>query len=147
MLIGSAFINPGFVEAMEDMGGQVVVEDHYSGVRYWERQVDTESGLDPVIAISERYLEALPSARMYPAKDRFDRLVKLAREYRVDGVVSNVVRFCFPYCYELPFLKSALEREGFPVLPLDAEYGAGATGTVRTRVQAFLEMLDGGRRG
>lgn len=142
MLIGSVFVNPDFMKAIEDMGGQVVVEDHHSGVRYWEGLVDTQSGLDPMMAISQRYLKALPSARMVPEEDRFDRLINLAREYKVQGIVSSVLRFCFPYGSEQPFLKKAYESQGFPVLELDAEYGTASTGMVRTRLQAFLEMLE-----
>jgi len=34
------------------------------------------------------------------------------------------------------------EGEGIPVLELDLEYGTPGTGPIRTRVQAFLEMLE-----
>ena len=48
-----------------------------------------------------------------------------------------------PHAWDLPFLREKLEQIDIPVLELDKEYGVGRTGQVRTRVQAFLEMLEG----
>ena len=43
-------------------------------------------------------------------------------------------------------LRMALEKQNIPVLTLEKEYGAKADiGRMKTRVQAFLEMI-GGRR-
>ena len=34
-----------------------------------------------------------------------------------------------------------LKERGIPVLSLDIEYGMGMIGQIKTRVQAFLEMI------
>jgi len=78
---------------------------------------------------------------MMPSEDRFRRVVEMAKEYRVDGVVSEIIHYCVPYANDQPFLRRRLQEAGFPVLELDIEYGV-ATGQVQTRVQAFLEMLE-----
>ena len=36
--------------------------------------------------------------------------------------------------------------QGIPTLALDVEYGSSGSGQVATRVQAFLEMLEAGRK-
>ena len=101
-----------------------------------------EEGMTPLEAISRRYLNGFPCARMVPSEERFNRILRLAREFRVDGVVSEIIRYCVPYAHDLPLLKDRLKAEGIPVLALDLEYGASGSGQIRTRVQAFLEMLE-----
>ena len=39
-------------------------------------------------------------------------------------------------------LKIRLKKMGVPTLALDVEYGTSGSGQIRTRVQAFLEMLE-----
>ncbi|MBW2022390.1 MAG: 2-hydroxyacyl-CoA dehydratase, partial [Deltaproteobacteria bacterium] len=51
-------------------------------------------------------------------------------------------KFCDPYLYEFPYLKAELQRWGIPSLFLEGEYRGRAGGGLRTRVQAFLEMLE-----
>jgi benzoyl-CoA reductase/2-hydroxyglutaryl-CoA dehydratase subunit BcrC/BadD/HgdB len=78
---------------------------------------------------------------MVPCEERFSRVLDLVRDYRVDGAVSQIVRYCVPYAHDQPFLRERLEAQGIGVLELDVEYGMGGIGQIRTRVQAFIEML------
>ena len=69
------------------------------------------------------------------------RVVSLAQEYRVHGVVSQVIRSCIPCLWQQPLLRERLLSRGIPILELDEEYGTAGGGQTRTRVQAFLESL------
>ncbi len=77
-----------------------------------------------------------------PSEDRFERVLEMVEEFKVDAVVSEIVRYCVPYAHDQPFLREILKEKGVPVLELDVEYGMGGIGQVRTRVEAFLEMLE-----
>jgi benzoyl-CoA reductase/2-hydroxyglutaryl-CoA dehydratase subunit BcrC/BadD/HgdB len=68
-------------------------------------------------------------------------VVNLAKEYRVQGVVQEMIRYCTPTAWERPWLRRCLEEAGIRVLPLEILYGAEGTGQLKVRVQAFLEML------
>ena len=83
---------------------------------------------------------------MYPSDERFNRIIQSVRDFRVDGVISETIRYCVPYCHDLPLLTERLKEEGVPILSLDVEYGSSGSGQIRTRVQAFLEMLEARRR-
>ena len=72
----------------------------------------------------------------------WDRVLDYAREFRVDGVISQIVRYCVPYSHDLPLLTERLKAQGVPTLALDVEYGSSGSGQIATRVQAFLEMLE-----
>ena len=83
---------------------------------------------------------------MFPSDERFDRILALARDFRVDGVVSQIIRYCVPYAHDLPLLTERLKAQGIPTLALDVEYGTSGSGQIQTRVQAFLEMLRARKR-
>ncbi|MFC1815484.1 2-hydroxyacyl-CoA dehydratase subunit D [Thermodesulfobacteriota bacterium] len=141
MISGSCMNNINYLDFIEEQGATVVAEDMCTGMRYWWDKVPEESDQDPLLALSERYLTRFPCARMTPGEDRFEIVVDLAKEYGVDGVIQEMIRYCTPTAWERPWLRRRLEEEGFKVLPLEILYGAEGTGQLKIRVQAFLEML------
>jgi bzd-type benzoyl-CoA reductase N subunit len=146
MVVGSVMNNPEFIRSIEELGGLVVTDELCTSTRYWSDPVVLSDGEDPVKAIARRYLDNFPCARMFPSDERFNRIVSLARDFRVDGVISQIIRYCVPYAHDLPLLSDRLKTEGIPILSLDVEYGTSGSGQIRTRVQAFLEMLEARRK-
>jgi bzd-type benzoyl-CoA reductase N subunit len=141
MVTGSVMNNPEFIHSIEELGGLVVTDELCTSTRYWSDPVVLD-GRPPLEAIARRYLNNFPCARMVPSDGRFDRILGLVRDYRVDGVISEVIRYCVPYAHDLPLLTNRLSEIGVPTLALDVEYGTSGSGQIRTRVQAFLEMLE-----
>jgi benzoyl-CoA reductase/2-hydroxyglutaryl-CoA dehydratase subunit BcrC/BadD/HgdB len=82
---------------------------------------------------------------MFPCDERFSRILDLARDFKVEGVISQVIRYCVDYAHDLPLLTERLKTQGIPTLALDVEYGTSGSGQLQTRVQAFLEMLEAKR--
>ena len=146
MLIGSVMNNPEFMKSIEDLDVAVVTDELCTSTRYWSDPVVLEGAGSPLEAISRRYLNNFPCARMHPGTDRFDRIVNLAREARVDGIISETIRYCVPYAHDIPLLSDRLKAENIPLLTLDVEYGTSGSGQIRTRVQAFLEMVEARKR-
>jgi len=139
MVSGSPLNSPEFMRIIETMGGLVVIDELCTGVRYWWEQIDPNP--DPIKAISRRYLHNFACPRMEPSDDRFQRILKLVRDFRVDAVVTQMVPYCVPQTMEQPMVRKLLEEQSIPVLELDMEYGAVNTGQITTRLQAFFEML------
>jgi len=146
MVVGSVMNNPEFVKSIEAQGGLVVTDELCTSTRYWSDPVVLEAGQDPVRAISRRYLSNFPCARMVPSDERFNRILNLVKEFKVGGVISQIIRYCVPYAHDLPLLRDRLKELGVPVLALDVEYGTSGSGQIQTRVQAFLEMLEARKR-
>ncbi|MDI7258903.1 MAG: 2-hydroxyacyl-CoA dehydratase family protein [Thermodesulfobacteriota bacterium] len=140
MVSGSVLNNANYVEFIEDQGCSVVIDDLCTGVRYWWDEVSEDRA--PMEALAHRYLTRFPCARMTPGEDRFNQVVTLAKEYRVDGVIQEMVRYCTPTAWERPWLRKGFEDENIPVLQLEILYGATGTGQLKVRIQAFLEMLE-----
>ncbi|MBN1190787.1 MAG: 2-hydroxyacyl-CoA dehydratase [Dehalococcoidales bacterium] len=141
MIGGSPLNNAAFIRAIEEQGGLVVIDELCTGVRYWWEGVDPDA--DPVKALSRRYLHNFACPRMEPSDDRLQRIVRLVKDYRVEAVIAQMVRYCVPQTMEQPLVRDLLKEIGLPVLELDIEYGMGGTGQITTRLQAFFEMLEG----
>ena len=142
MLVGSVMANPEFVRCIEGQGGLVVADELCTSIRYWSDPVVLKKDEPPLLSLSRRYLNNFPCARMVPSDDRFNRIIALVRDFKVDGVVSQIIRYCVSYAHDLPLLREKLNQIGVPVLALDVEYGTSGSGQIQTRVQAFLEMLE-----
>ena len=146
MVVGSVMNNPEFIKAIEAQEGLVVTDELCTSTRYWSDPVVLDSDKTPLEAISRRYLNNFPCARMVPSDERFNRVIDLARDFKVEGVISQIIRYCVPYAHDLPLLIDRLKAQGIPTLALDVEYGTSGSGQIQTRVQAFLEMLEARRR-
>jgi len=78
---------------------------------------------------------------------RLEFIGEMAKQYKVDGIVSEIVRFCCDNGFDRIGLKDQMKERGVPILDLDVEYGEGGSGQMRTRVEAFLEMLESRVKG
>jgi len=140
MITGSELDDPEYIRSIEELGSIVVMDDLCNGTRYfWDLVV--EEG-DPIEALANRYLTRTPCARMRPQKIRVDHLQGLAKEYRVEGLIHENIKFCGPYGGAFPIIKKGFSEIGIPVLSLQREYMSGGAGQLRTRVQAFFEQIE-----
>jgi benzoyl-CoA reductase/2-hydroxyglutaryl-CoA dehydratase subunit BcrC/BadD/HgdB len=106
--------------------------------------VDEWSMSDMLNAISERYLMA-STCPCFTSKDgnedRINWLVNKIKEWNIQGVIYYVHRGCILYAMEYTRVKKVLDCLGIPVYYLDTEYTREDVGQMKTRVEAFLEML------
>ena len=140
MFTGSMWNNPNFLKFIEDQGCLIVVNEICTGLRYWDKQV--EVGSDPLKALAQRYITRFPCNHFYPWEHRIDRMVETAKGYRVDGVINNLVRYCVALGFMRPLIKERFTEERIPCYDLEQMYGARGSGQVKTRIQAFLEMIE-----
>jgi benzoyl-CoA reductase/2-hydroxyglutaryl-CoA dehydratase subunit BcrC/BadD/HgdB len=106
--------------------------------------VDEWSMSDMLNAIGERYLMASTCPCFTSEdgnEDRVNWLLTKIKEWNVQGVVYYVVRGCMLYAMEYTRVKKVLDRMKVPVYYLDTEYTREDVGQMKTRVEAFLEML------
>ena len=91
-------------------------------------------------AIAERYMN-IHCACFTPNNERLEDIVSLAREYQVDGVVHYNLQFCHTYANEAVLVEKTLDKAGIPLLRIETDYSDEDVGQLRTRVDAFLEMI------
>ncbi|MBO8138679.1 MAG: 2-hydroxyacyl-CoA dehydratase [Desulfotomaculum sp.] len=76
-----------------------------------------------------------------PNTGRIDDIIRLAKEYKADGVIYYTLQFCHTYGIEYRAAERALQEAGIPVLRIESDYSDEDAGQIQTRVQAFLEMI------
>jgi benzoyl-CoA reductase/2-hydroxyglutaryl-CoA dehydratase subunit BcrC/BadD/HgdB len=106
--------------------------------------VDEWSMDDMLNGIAERYLLASTCpcfTSLDGNEDRINWLLNKVKEWKINGVVYYVVRGCMLYAMEYTRVKKVLDRINVPVYYLDTEYTREDVGQMKTRVEAFLEML------
>ncbi len=128
---------------IETSGAIVVCEEMCTGTRYFEHLVD-ESGTtldEQYMNIAKRYMKN-NCACFTPNGGRIDDIIRLAKEYQVDGVIDCNLKFCCLYDTEKLPVKKALNEAGIPVLDLETDYEDSDAEQLRTRIGAFIEMLN-----
>ena len=128
---------------IETSGAAVVCEEMCTGTRYFENLVDeTKTTLDDqFMALSERYMKT-NCACFTPNHGRIDDLLRMVKEYKVDGVIDCSLKFCCLYDTEKYSVARALKEAGVPVLGLETDYTDTDAEQLRTRIGAFIEMLN-----
>jgi len=147
MICGSEQDDDGFCRVVGKCGATVVTDFLCPGLR--EYGTDVATGSDPISALAKRYLN-LYCARSYrkptgspdnDLEDRFGPIGRLVEDYRVDGVIIRLHRYCDPFGLEVPALRSYLQSLGVPEFYIEDDYSMRDTGRLYTRIQAFLEIL------
>lgn len=128
---------------IETSGGAVVCEEMCTGARYFENLVDeTQTDLDGQIdALANRYM-GINCACFTPNRARIDDIIRYAKEYKVDGVIDVNLKFCSTYDVEGFLVERELKKAGIPVLGIETDYTDSDAQQMRTRVSAFIEMLE-----
>ena len=129
-------------QIIETSGAAVVCEEMCTGTRYFENLVDEggETLEEQFMALSERYMKT-NCACFTPNKGRIDDLLRMVKEYKVDGVIDTSLKFCCLYDTEKYVVSRALKEAGVPVLSLETDYADTDAEQLRTRIGAFVEML------
>lgn len=140
LLTGSFEDQDWLLNAVEEAGGQIVCEDTCTRLRYFYGLTGEDS--DPVSTIAQRYMEyKIPSAGLVSFERRSETILRLINEFKIDAVVYYILKFDDPYLFEYPEMKDFLDKNGIPVLRIEAEHNTSAIGQINTRLQAFMETL------
>jgi len=70
---------------------------------------------------------------------------ELAREFKVDGIIGERLLFCDQWLVEHYMTEMDIKQDEIPFLQIDREYILSGKGQLSTRVQAFLETIEGMR--
>lgn len=127
---------------VETSGAVIVGEESCVGERGQRNLVDdTETTKDALMdAIAERYFQ-VDCAIFTPNPTRLEHIEALYHRSGAQGVIHYGLQFCQPYIMESIPVEKALEDKGIPTLRIETDYSAEDVGQLKTRVQAFLEML------
>jgi predicted CoA-substrate-specific enzyme activase len=121
-------------------GVRVVMEDNCTGYSPFDRDI-AETDDDVLKDLATGYLGQAPCARMKPLSDRIDFSARLAKEYNVDGVIYYFMKFCPCYGIAKNEFVRRFQEMGILVLEIPGDYSTGDEGQLKTRLEAFIEVL------
>ncbi len=140
LLLGGVDLeDPAYIKLIEDLGGLVVTDFLCFGSRDFWDLVDEAS--EPMLALAKRYIENVSCPRMidHPGRQKF--IGALVKEFKVDGVIIQRMKYCDLWGGESAMIEWDMKKDGTPCIVLEREYLMSSTGQMRTRVQAFLETI------
>ena len=146
MLMGPAlaFGDYDIINLVTEAGAEVVVEEIFEGIRDY-RHVVNGSG-DPITRLAWSYLhDKKPAAFARGAtRKKIDFVLDLIKQFDVQGVLWYQLLCCELYDEESYLFEKVLRERGIPMLVVESDYHSLATGAVRTRLEAFVEIMEGG---
>lgn len=149
MVTGSPVNSPNWKlhHITESLGASIVVEEACSGTRYFNRFVEPKSNsmADMMAALVERY-SAIPCSCFTPNTNRLQILSDLAKDFKVDGVINYTLQFCHTFNVESVKVENLFREQNVPVLKVESDYTMEDIGQLRTRIEAFMEMIQDKKR-
>jgi len=127
---------------IETSGAVIVGEESCVGERGTRNLTDdTGSTVEELMeAIIDRYFK-VDCAIFTPNPDRLEHIIKMYETYKADGVIHYGLQFCQPYLMEAMPVEKALEAKNIPTLRIDTDYSMEDVGQLKTRVEAFVELI------
>jgi benzoyl-CoA reductase subunit C len=144
---GNEIDDIAFIRLVEESGAHVVMDDLCTGTRFfWDEVSETA---DPLDGITTRYINThcprsnMPQAgnREEDLESRYGYIRNFISQWQVNGVIFYIVRYCDTCELEGPDLREYLNNLKLPVLMIEDDYSTSTIGQLRTRIQAFLEMI------
>ena len=129
---------------VESSGALIVGEESCVGERHTRNLVaeDGRTVEEMLERLVDRYM-AIDCACFTPNPERLDHIVEMARGLNAAGVIHYGLQFCAPYTTEAYRVEQRLEREGIPMLRIETDYSLEDVEQLKTRVEAFVEVLRG----
>jgi len=141
LVMGDVIDKPTLFNMIENAQASVVVFDTCNGLKHYSDSV--ENGPDPIESLARRYLLKPPCARMPGFDKRIERLEQLIEDYSAEGIIYSSLKFCDYSLFEAPQIEDYLRKSRLPFLVLENDYLWGDVERLRTRVEAFLEVVKG----
>jgi len=144
---GNEIDDIAFIRLVEESGAHVVMDDLCTGSRFfWDEVPETA---DPLDGITTRYINIhcprsnVPQTggREEDLENRYGYIRNFISDWQVNGVIFYIVRYCDTCELEGPDLREYLNSLKLPVLMIEDDYSTSTIGQLRTRIQAFLEMI------
>ncbi len=127
---------------IESSGMQIVVDESCTGTRYFKDLVDENpDDLDGMMrAIAGRYMK-IDCPCFSPNTERIESIVDYVKEYRIQGVVQNILSFCHGFNVEAQVVENALNKIEIPSLKIVTDYSFEDVEQIKVRVESFAEIL------
>lgn len=141
LISGSIIEQMWIFDLLEAAGGQVVADDLCNGYRFCEPADGT--GIDPLDRLIDRYTHRFPCPARSIVGDRITQVKGLVERSGAKGVIFLFQKFCTPHLADYPALAEEFKNDGIPVLLVEIDESGNIEGQLKTRFEAFFEIIGG----
>lgn len=141
LLSGMVFDPLEIYRIFDELEVWVVDDDFANGWRTVSKgKLNTDNLVE---GITDFLFKPAPCCCIYnPENDRHPYLLDKVKESGADGVLFWYIKFCEPDAFDRPQLMQHLKDAGVPVAFIDLELTMTNFDAIRTRINAFCEMLE-----
>jgi benzoyl-CoA reductase/2-hydroxyglutaryl-CoA dehydratase subunit BcrC/BadD/HgdB len=127
---------------IESTNAVIVGEESCVGERgsRWLTEVKGNTVDEILDSITDRYFH-IDCAVFTPNPSRVDYVKEMTKKLHAQGVIHYSLQFCQPYLMESGPVEKELEKSGIPTLRLETDYSQEDAGQLKTRIEAFVELL------
>jgi len=143
IFLSGSLIPPGdtkLIDIIEQLGGRIVGDDLWSGLNFF---LNLNIQEPTPYSVADAYLDRVPHGSLpYLDLESDGRLANLKhqiKEFNADGVVYHTLRYCDAFTFKAGETKDVLGN--VPFLEIHTEYSGSDFEAIRTRVEAFIEMI------
>jgi benzoyl-CoA reductase/2-hydroxyglutaryl-CoA dehydratase subunit BcrC/BadD/HgdB len=148
LMIAGSIIGIGdqkILEIIKASGGNIVADVICTGSMFTRKNV-TIFGImgSPIEALAEHYLYNIPCPCMTDSSKRLNRMVKIARDYQVSGLIYYSLKYCDTWRAEFQTIKETLYKDVIVAsLLIESNYSPSDIEAIRAKIEAFIEMRGG----
>ena len=127
----------------EESDGIIIADELCSSSRLLQDPIVQDEGFlgSLLRAVAERYLYPCTCPCFTPNDERTSRMNTLITDYKLDGLIHHVLRGCHLNNLEASRIDQNLRKRSTAMLKIESEYDEGDVEQIRTRIEAFLEMI------
>lgn len=148
LLLAGGLPPQGLMEMLSELPELQVYPENCAGLRYLQKPKpaapsgtnSSSTGILRLIASS--YLEKPPCPRVFNRQMQEDYYRGLLEDLKVRAVIYHDLMFCDMSHYDYLMLKDLMQEKEIPHLKVKTELGEEDLGQLKTRVEAFLEILE-----
>jgi len=154
LLIWSSILDDTDIMQVFEAKANVVMSESCGVIRAYRGEVKFTA--NPLEGLADYYLNEITCARTFrqatigetrkdytrDLQSRFGYLKGIVEEWKINGAIMLLVRYCDPFAFEMPSLKDYFDSIGVPSTYIEYDYTVGALAPLRTRIEAFLETIN-----
>ncbi len=145
-LVGSEIDDPQLLKLAEECGLIIVADRYCFGSLPGRQEIKLNAEEDALTQVCRYYMESGQCPRFLTTEkvnERHAYIDKIAKEYKVDGIIIEQIKFCDYWGYGRAFMNAVMQNQyHYKTLSIDRPYNVGQSGQLRTRIQAFIEALE-----
>jgi len=144
MIVGNFITEEKLWHMFSELDMKIAADDLCISSRYYENTVGAGRGCsrkEILDLLAKRYLHKPACMRMAHTGAKLEEIKAKVRDRGIQGVIFISLKFCDTMLYSFPLVRKEMAGMKVPVLYLEIEYNNFSEGQLKTRTQAFLEML------